>query len=99
MRDSTYFYFLHPDEYIQGLRYYLFAVDFDRPRGCSNTINDLSNRACVSNITEDLNLHVCDMVTRINESKTLTKHISCKYKFKFDGKKCNRNQKWNNNKC
>ena len=36
---------------------------------------------------------------RINESKTLAKHISCECKCKFDGIKCNSNQKWNNNKC
>ena len=39
------------------------------------------------------------MITEINESKTLTKHISCKYKCKFDGRKCNLNQKWKNDKC
>ena len=35
------------------------------------------------------------MITGINESKTLTKHVSCKCKCKFDGRKCNSNQKWN----
>ena len=39
------------------------------------------------------------MITGINELKTLTKHISCKCKCKFDGRKCNSNQKWNNNNC
>ena len=39
------------------------------------------------------------MVRGINESKTLTKHVSCKLKCKFDGKKCNSNQWWNNDKC
>ena len=29
----------------------------------------------------------------------MTKHISCEYKGKFDGTKCNSNQWWNNNKC
>ena len=38
------------------------------------------------------------MITGINESKTLTKHISCKYKCKFDGRKCTSNQNWNNDK-
>ena len=38
-------------------------------------------------------------MTRMNESKTLKKHISCKYKCKFDGRKCNSNQNWNNDKC
>ena len=35
------------------------------------------------------------MITGINESRTLTKHISCECKCKFDGRKCNSNQKWN----
>ena len=35
------------------------------------------------------------MISRINELKTLTKHISCECKYKFDGRKCNSNQKWN----
>ena len=39
------------------------------------------------------------MITRVNKSKILTNHISCECKFKFDGKKCNLNRKWNNNKC
>ena len=39
------------------------------------------------------------MITGIHESKTLTKHISCKCKCKFDETKCNLNQWWNNNKC
>ena len=38
-------------------------------------------------------------ITGINQSKTLRKHISCECKCKFDGIKCNSNQKWNNNKC
>ena len=32
------------------------------------------------------------MITGINESKTLTKQISCECKFKFDESKCNSNQ-------
>ena len=39
------------------------------------------------------------MITKINESKTLTKNISCKCKCKFDGRKCISYQKWNNDKC
>ena len=49
--------------------------------------------------TEDLNLSVFNMVTGINDLKTLTRHISCKYKCRFDGRKCNSGQKWYNDKC
>ena len=39
------------------------------------------------------------MITGINELKTLTKHISCKCKCRFDGRKCNSYQRWNNENC
>ena len=38
------------------------------------------------------------MITKINESKTLTEHTSRERKHKFDGRKCNSNQKCNSNK-
>ena len=53
-------------------------------------LNDLSNNVCVPNKTEDLNLSVFNIITGINQLKTLTKHISCECK--FDGRKCNSNQ-------
>ena len=72
--------------YTQGLYYYPCSVNLDRQVGSCNTLNDLPNKACVPNKTEDLDLSVFNMITGINESKTLTKHISCKCKCKFDGK-------------
>ena len=38
------------------------------------------------------------MITGINESRKLTKHMSCKCNCTFDGRKCNSNPKWNNDK-
>ena len=46
-----------------------------------------------------LNLSVFNRITEINQSKTLTKHISCECKCKFEGRKCNSGQLWNNDKC
>ena len=83
---------LHPNEYSQEFHYYPFAVKLDRCVGSCNALNDLSNKVCVPNRTEDLNLSVFNMITEINESKTLTKQISCECKCKFDGRKCNSNQ-------
>ena len=76
---------LHPNESSQEFHYYPFAVKLDRCVGSCNTPNDLSNKVCVPNKTEDLNLF--NMITGINKSKTLTKHISYKCKCRFDGKK------------
>ena len=98
MYDSSYFC-VHPNEYTQEFHYYPFAVKLGRCVGSCNTLNDLSNKACVPNITEVLNLSVFMMITGINESKTLTKYISCKFKCRFNGRKCNLDQLWNIGKC
>ena len=65
---------LHPSEYSQELHYYPFAVNLDRCVGSCNTINDLSNKVCVPNKTENLKISVFNMITRINESEILTKY-------------------------
>ena len=89
---------LHPNKYSQAFHYYPCSVHLDRYVGSCNTLNDLSNKVCVPNKTEDLNLSIFNMITGINESKTLRKHISCKCICRFNERKCNSDQWWNN-KC
>ena len=80
---------LHLNEYNQELHYYPFVVKLHRCVVSCNTLNDFSNEACIPNKREDLNLSVFNMITGINESKILTKHISCRCKFKLYRTKCN----------
>ena len=61
-------------------------------------LHDLSNKVYVPNNTEDLNPCFFNMITWINESKTLTRYKSCECKWKFHDSKCNSNQMWNNSK-
>ena len=71
---------LHPNEYSQEFHYYPFAIKLDRSvEGC-NALNELSNKIRAPNETEDLNLSMLNMITGINESKILTRHISCEFK-------------------
>ena len=86
---------LHPNEYSH---LFPLAVKLDRCIASSKTLNNLSNKLCVPNKTEDLNLSVFNMFKGINESKTLINHISYEYRRKFDGRKCNSYQWWNNTK-
>ena len=39
------------------------------------------------------------IIPGINKSNISTKDISCEFKCRFDGKKCNSDQWWNNDKC
>ena len=63
---------LHSNE--QEFHYYSFSVKLERCAGSCNTINDLSNKACVPNKSEDLNISVFNMIAGINESET-SKHF------------------------
>ena len=53
---------LHPNECNQALRDYPLTVNLDRCMGSCNTCNDMSNRVCVPDKTEDLNLSVFNMI-------------------------------------
>ena len=43
--------YLHPNEYSQEFHYYPFAVKLNRSVESCNTLNDLSNKVCLSNKT------------------------------------------------
>ena len=75
---------LHPYEYSQEFHCYPFSVKLDRCSRSCNTLIDISNKVCTPNKREDLNLSVFNIITGINKSKTLTKHLLCKCR--FDGK-------------
>ena len=73
-------------------------ISLDRFNGNCNVFDILSSRIYVPNKTEDVNLDVFNMITGINKSKTITKHIFCNCKCKFDGRKFNLNQEWSKDK-
>ena len=83
----------------ENSHYYPLEVELDRCVESCHTLNDLSNKVCVPNKTQDLNLSVSNMIAGIIESKILTRHISWECKCKLDGRKCNSNQWLNNDKC
>ena len=87
MHESIYSYWftsswIHAEITLKSICGYL-----DRSVGSCNTLNDLPNKVCDPNKTEDLSLIVSNVITEIKESKTLTKHTSCKCKCKYDGVK------------
>ena len=71
---------VHSNEYSQEVHYYTSSVKLDRCVGTCNNLKGLSNKVCISHKTDDLDLNIFNMISDINESKILTKHIS------YDGK-------------
>ena len=63
-----------------------------------NNMKKRINRKCVFFIYF-LNLCVFNKITGINQSKFLTKDMSCECKCRLDERKCNSDQWWKNDKC
>ena len=76
----------YSNEYNEELHYYPFVVKLDRCVGSCYTLNDLSNKVCNPNKTDNLNKHIFNMITRKKEQNILTKYISCECKCRFDEK-------------
>ena len=66
---------LHPNEWNQELHFYLFVAKLEKCVRSCNTLNDLFNKLCVSNKTEDLNTYVFNMITRKMNQKFNKRYI------------------------
>ena len=86
---------LHPNEYSKEFHCYSFSVKLDRCTGSCNTLNGLSNKVCVPNKTVDLN----QINYRNKWIEIINKAYIVECKCKFDGRNCNSDQWWNNDKC
>ena len=53
----------------------------------------------VFQVKQNVNAKGFNMIIRINQEKTLVKHISCDCKCKFNNTACDSNQIQNNDKC
>ena len=80
---------LNPVEF----NYYPFMISLDKCNGSYNVVDDLSTKICVPSKTKHVSVKVFNMITRIYETKTLIKHISCSFKCKFNSETCNLNKK------
>lgn len=66
-------------------------LSFDRRNGSCDTLDDLnemifdmSDRLCVPNKKEKVNVEVVSMISRNNELKLTVKSTSCDFRYRFD---------------
>ena len=58
------------------LNYYQFMIILDKSNESCYAVDDLSTKKCVTSQTKDVIVKIYSLITRINEVKTLLKHIS-----------------------
>ena len=79
--------------------FYSFSFKTNKCSGSCNNVNDPYAKICVPNVIKDLNVKVFNLMSRINETRYIKWHETCKCKCRLDASVCNSKQCWNNNKC
>ena len=73
--------------------FYPFSVKINRYYGNCNNINDPYARSCVPDTVKNLNVKVFNLMSRINETRSITWHKTCKCICRLDKIICNNKQK------
>ena len=79
--------------------FYPLSIKVNKCGGDCNTINDPKAKLCVPNIVKDMNIKVFNMLSRINETRKIVWHETCKCICRLISAICNDKQEWNENKC
>ena len=79
--------------------FYPLSIKVNKFSSDCNTINDPMAKLCVPDVTKDLNVKVFNMLARINGTRKLVWHETCKCICRLASATCNDQQDWNKNKC
>ena len=72
--------------------FYLYNVLVNKCSGSRNTIYDPMARLCVPNIIKNLNMKVYNFLMRLNETRNVLWHESCKCVCRLNSSVCNSKQ-------
>ena len=78
--------------------FYPYSIKVNKCSNCNN-INDPFAKLCVPDITKNINVTVFNLMARINETRQIVWHETCKCICKLTSAVCNSRQIWNEDKC
>ena len=70
-------------------RYSIFVNKFS---GRCNTINDAYSKLCAPDVVKNMNIKVINLLSRINETRQVSWHETCRCKRRLDPSVCNNKQ-------
>ena len=79
--------------------FYRFSIKTSKFSGNCNNINEQYAKICVPDVVKDLNIKVFNLMWRINETRRIKWHETCKCQCRLDASVCNNKQHWNKDKC
>ena len=79
--------------------FYLYNVLVNKCNGSCDTLDDPMARLCVPNIIKNVNMKVYHFLMRLNETRNVLWHESCKCVCRLNSSVCNSKQTWNSDTC
>ena len=78
---------------------YPYNVLVNKCSGSCNTLDDSMAKLCVPNIIKGINMKVYNFLMRLNETRNVLWHESCKCVCRLNSSVCNSKQIWNSDTC
>ena len=79
--------------------FYPYRIKVNKCSGNCNNINNPYAKLCIPDVLEKINVKVFNLMSRINETKQILWHETCKWVCRLSVDVCNSKQMWNDDKC
>ena len=90
---------LDVNEGIVEALFYPYKVLVNKCSGSCNTLDNPMSKICVPKIIKNVNMQVYNFLMRLNETRNVLWHESCKCVCKLSSSVCNNKQIWNDDTC
>ena len=90
---------LYVNEGIGEALFYPYNVLVNKCSGSCNTLDNPMTKLCVPNVIKRVNMQVCNFLMKLNETRNILWHESCKCICKLNLSVCNNKQIWNDDTC
>ena len=90
---------LDVNEGIGGALFYPYNASVNKSSGSCNTLDNPMSKICVPNIIKNVNIKVYNFLMRLNKTRNVLCHESCKYVCLLNSPVCNGKQIWNSDTC
>ena len=90
---------LDVNEGVGEVFFYPYNVLVNKCSGSCNTLDDHMAKMCVPNIIKNVNMKVYNFLMRLNETRMVLWHESCKCVCRLNSSVCNSKQIWNSDTC
>ena len=79
--------------------FYPYSIKANKSSGSRNNINDPYAKLYVPDVAENINVKVFNLLSRINKTRQIKWHETCKCKCRLHASFCKNKQRWNKDKC